>query len=339
MNVLLTGGAGYIGSHTAVELLEAGHDVVVVDTLVNSNAESLRRVERITGRTAAFHPADCTDADALRRVFAEHDVDAVIHMAGLKAVGESARQPLRYYRNNLDAVLSLAEVMDEFGVRDLVLSSSATVYGDPERVPITEDAPLSSTNPYGYTKLYSEQILRDLAAADERWRITALRYFNPIGAHASGLIGEDPQGVPNNLFPYIAQVASGRRERLLVFGDDYDTSDGTGVRDYLHVVDLARGHLAAVTHLADATGFRAYNLGTGKGVSVLEGVRAFERASGRPIPYEVVERRPGDIAVCYADPAAAARDLDWKAVRGVDEACADAWRWQSANPDGFARGA
>ncbi|WP_304451890.1 UDP-glucose 4-epimerase GalE [Nocardiopsis sp. YSL2] len=336
MNVLLTGGAGYIGSHTAVELLDAGHDVVAVDTLVNSNEESLRRVERITGRTAAFHRADCTDPAALRRVFAEHDIDAVVHMAGLKAVGESAQLPLRYYRNNLDALLSLVEVMDEYDVRDLVLSSSATVYGDPERVPITEDAPLSSANPYGATKLFSEQILRDLAAADERWRITALRYFNPIGAHPSGLIGEDPQGVPNNLFPYIAQVASGRRERLLVFGDDYDTADGTGVRDYLHVVDLARGHLAAVTHLADAPGFRAYNLGTGKGVSVLEGVRAFERASGRPVPYDVVARRPGDIAVCYADPSAAARDLDWKAVRDVDEACADAWRWQSSNPRGFA---
>jgi UDP-glucose 4-epimerase len=337
MNVLLTGGAGYIGSHTAVELLDAGHDVVVADTLVNSHEESLRRVERITGRSVSFHPVDCTDPAALRRVFAEHDIDAVVHMASLKAVGESARQPLRYYRNNLDAVLSLAEVMDEYGVRDLVLSSSATVYGDPERVPVTEDAPLSATNPYGATKLFAEQILRDLAAADPRWRITALRYFNPIGAHTSGLIGEDPQGVPNNLFPYIAQVAAGRRERLLVFGDDYDTPDGTGVRDYLHVVDLARGHLAAVTRLADAAGFRAYNLGTGRGVSVLEGVRAFEAASGRPIPYEVVGRRPGDIAVCYADPSAAARDLDWKAVRGIDEACADAWRWQSANPDGFAR--
>lgn len=335
MNVLLTGGAGYIGSHTAVELLEAGHEVVVVDSLTNSHEESLRRVERITGKSVTFHAEDCTDPDALRRVFGAHRVDAVIHMASLKAVGESVEQPLRYYRNNLDALFSLVEVMDEHGVRDLVFSSSATVYGDPEQMPIPEESGLSATNPYGATKLFAERILQDVAAADPRWRIVSLRYFNPIGAHPSGLIGEDPQGVPNNLFPYIAQVAAGRRERLNVFGDDYDTPDGTGVRDYLHVVDLAQGHLAAADHLADASGFRVYNLGTGQGTSVLECLRAFERATGSPVPYAVVDRRPGDIAVCYADPSAAARDLGWKAVRTVDDACRDAWRWQSVNPAGF----
>ncbi|MBR8745045.1 UDP-glucose 4-epimerase GalE [Nocardiopsis sp. MG754419] len=336
MNVLLTGGAGYIGSHTAVALLDAGHEVVVVDSLVNSHEEALRRVERITGRTLTFHRADCTDPVAMREILDRHDIDAVIHLAGLKAVGESTQQPLRYYRNNLDALLTLCEAMDAAGVRDLVLSSSATVYGDPERVPITEEAPLSTTNPYGSTKLFAERILDDLAAADPDWRIVSLRYFNPIGAHAGGLIGEDPQGVPNNLFPYLAQVAAGRRERLSVYGDDYDTIDGTGVRDYLHVVDLAAGHLAAVDHLADAPGHRRYNLGTGRGTSVLESLHAFERACGATLPYEVVGRRPGDIAVCYADPSAAARDLGWKAELTVDDACRDAWRWQSTNPRGFA---
>ncbi|MFW6639725.1 UDP-glucose 4-epimerase GalE [Nocardiopsis algeriensis] len=336
MNILLTGGAGYIGSHVAVELLEAGHGVVALDSLVNSHEEALRRVERITGAALSFHRADCTDPAALRRVFEAHDIDAVIHLAGLKAVGESVEQPLRYYRNNLDALLTLLETMGEHGVHRLVFSSSATVYGDPERVPITEDCALDATNPYGATKLFAERILADAAAADPRLRVISLRYFNPIGAHPSGLIGEDPQGVPNNLFPYIAQVAAGRREQLRVYGDDYDTPDGTGVRDYLHVVDLARGHLAAVDHLADAPGHRVYNLGTGRGTSVMEALRAFERAVGAPIPHTVADRRPGDIAVCYADPGAAARDLEWKAVRGVEEACADAWRWQTANPYGFA---
>lgn len=336
MNVLLTGGAGYIGSHTAVALLEAGHEVVVVDSLVNSHEESLRRVERITGRTLTFHRADCTDPEAMRAIFDRHDVDAVIHLAGLKAVGESVQQPLRYYRNNLDALLTLCETMHAAGVRDLVLSSSATVYGDPDRVPITEDAGLSTTNPYGSTKLFAERILDDLATAESDWRIISLRYFNPIGAHPSGLIGEDPQGIPNNLFPYIAQVAAGRREKLSVYGDDYDTPDGTGVRDYLHVVDLAAGHRAAVDRLADAPGHRVYNLGTGHGTSVLESLRAFERATGDTIPYEVIGRRPGDIAVCYADPSAAAGELGWKAELTVDDACRDAWRWQSTNPKGFA---
>jgi len=336
MHVLLTGGAGYIGTHTAVELLEAGHDVVVADSLVNSHEEALRRVERITGRAVSFHHADCTDPDTLRRVLSAHEVDAVVHLAGLKAVGESVAQPLRYYRNNLDALLTLAEVMGEFGLRDLVFSSSATVYGDPDTVPIPESAGLESTNPYGATKLFIEQMLHDLAVADPSLRITSLRYFNPIGAHPSGLIGEDPQGVPNNLFPYIAQVAAGRREYLSVFGDDYDTPDGTGVRDYLHVVDLARGHVAALNHLNDRTGHRVYNLGTGLGTSVLECVRLFEAATGVHVPYRVTERRPGDIAVCYADPAAAGHDLGWKARFTVADACADAWRWQSANPRGFA---
>lgn len=265
-----------------------------------------------------------------------HEVDAVVHLAGLKAVGESVAQPLRYYRNNLDALLTLAETMGEFGLRDLVFSSSATVYGDPDTVPIPESAGLESTNPYGNTKLFIEQMLHDLAVADPSLRIISLRYFNPIGAHPSGLIGEDPQGVPNNLFPYIAQVAAGRREHLSVFGDDYDTPDGTGVRDYLHVVDLARGHVAALDHLADRTGHRVYNLGTGRGTSVLECVRLFEEATGVHVPYRVTERRPGDIAVCYADPTAAGRDLAWKARFTVADACADTWRWQRANPCGFA---
>ncbi|RCV49898.1 UDP-glucose 4-epimerase GalE [Marinitenerispora sediminis] len=336
MNVLLTGGAGYIGSHVAVELLQRGHDVIVLDALYNGAAEAVRRVERITGRGVPVHVGDCADPAVVAKVFAEHHIDAVVHCAGLKAVGESVREPLRYYRANLDALLTLCEVMDDHGVRRLVFSSSATVYGDPAAVPVPESAPLRVTNPYGATKLFAERILADLAAASPDWRVVMLRYFNPIGAHESGLIGEDPDGVPNNLFPYLAQVAAGRRDELLVFGDDYDTPDGTGVRDYLHVVDLARGHLAAIEHLDDAPGCRAYNLGSGSGTSVLEAVAAFERASGRPIPYRVVERRPGDVAVCYADPALANRELGWRAERTIDEACADAWRWQSANPRGFA---
>ncbi|GAA3738668.1 UDP-glucose 4-epimerase [Spinactinospora alkalitolerans] len=335
MRILLTGGAGYIGSHTAVELIGRGHEVVVVDNLVNSHPEAVRRVERITGRAIAFHKGDCADPAFLDGVFAEHRIDAVVHFAGLKAVGESTAQPLRYYRNNLDALLTLCEVMDARGVRRLVFSSSATVYGDPAAVPITEEMPLSVTNPYGATKLFGERVLTDLAEADPEWRITLLRYFNPIGAHASGLIGEDPDDVPNNLFPYISKVAAGRLPKLRVFGDDYDTPDGTGVRDYLHVVDLALGHSAAIDRIDDRSGLRVYNLGTGQGTSVLEAVRAFERASGREVPHEVAARRPGDIATCYADPAAANRDLDWKAARTVADACADAWRWQSANPGGY----
>ncbi|GAB3211683.1 UDP-glucose 4-epimerase GalE [Marinactinospora thermotolerans] len=336
MNVLLTGGAGYIGTHIAVELVARGHDVVLLDGLYSASAEAVRRIERITGRPIPFHAGDCADPAVVARVFAEHRIDAVVHCAAFKAVGESTQRPLRYYRNNLDALLTLCEAMEEHGVRRMVFSSSATVYGDPDTVPVPEDAPLRAVNPYGATKVFAEQILADLAAADPRWRVVSLRYFNPVGAHESGLIGEDPTGVPNNLFPYIAQVAAGRRDRLLVFGDDYDTPDGTGVRDYLHVVDLAQGHVAALEHVDDRPGARAYNLGSGEGVSVLEAIAAFERASGRDIPYEVVDRRPGDIAACYADPAAAARDLGWKSTRTIEQACADAWRWQSANPRGYA---
>ncbi|MDA8370991.1 MAG: UDP-glucose 4-epimerase GalE [Nocardiopsaceae bacterium] len=335
MKVLLSGGAGYIGTHTAVELVNAGHEAVLLDSLANSHREAVHRVERITGCAIPFYEDDCTDPAAVEKIFAKHAIDAVIHCAGLKAVGESTREPLRYYRNNIDTLLTVCEVMAARDVRRMVFSSSATVYGDPATVPITEDMPLSAANPYGATKLFAEQILRDTAAADGEWHIISLRYFNPIGAHPSGLIGEDPQGTPNNLFPYIAQVASGRRGRLRVFGDDYGTADGTGVRDYLHVVDLARGHVAAVEHLADTAGYRAYNLGTGRGTSVLEAIRAFERAIGGTIPYEVVGRRPGDIATCYADPSAALRDLGWQAAKSLDDACADAWRWQSANPNGF----
>lgn len=336
MNVLVTGGAGYIGTHVAVELSNAGHGVVLLDSLGNSHAEAVRRVERVTGHAVPFYIADCTDPAALDRVFTEHTVDAVVHCAGLKAVGESTEQPVRYYRTNLNAVLTLCEVMHAHGVGAMVFSSSATVYGDPETVPITEDMPLAVANPYGATKLFAEQVLADTAAATSGWSVIALRYFNPIGAHPSGLLGEDPHGVPNNLFPYISQVAAGKREKLAVFGDDYDTPDGTGVRDYLHVVDLARAHVAAVERLVDASGYRAYNIGTGSGVSVLESVRAFERASGRSVPYEVTGRRPGDIATCYADPSAAQRDLGWRAEYTVERACADAWRWQSTNPNGFA---
>ncbi|AAZ56624.1 UDP-glucose 4-epimerase GalE [Thermobifida fusca] len=336
MNVLLTGGAGYIGTHVAVELLENGHDVVVVDNLRNSHAEAVRRVERITGRSVHFYVGDCADRELMDRVFTEHRIDAAVHCAGLKAVGESVELPLLYYRNNLDALLTVCEAMDAHGVRSLVFSSSATVYGDPDRVPIPEDAPLRATNPYGATKLFAERILSDLVASAPDWRIITLRYFNPVGAHPSGLIGEDPEGVPNNLFPYIAQVAAGRRERVLVYGDDYATPDGTGVRDYLHVMDLARGHVAALERLGDAYGMRTYNLGSGHGVSVLEAIAAFERACGKTIPYEVVARRPGDIAVCYADPSAANRDLGWKTAYTLDEACAHLWRWQTMNPNGFA---
>ncbi|MFC4563119.1 UDP-glucose 4-epimerase GalE [Nocardiopsis mangrovi] len=336
MKVLLTGGAGYIGTHTAVELIAEGHEVVVLDSLANGFAEAVRRVERITGAAVPLLVGDCADPAVVDKAFADHAPDAVVHCAGLKAVGESVGQPLRYYRNNLDALLALCEVAHDHGVHRMVFSSSATVYGDPATVPITEDMPLSVTNPYGATKLFAERILRDLAVADTAWSITALRYFNPIGAHPSGLIGEAPQGVPNNLFPYIAQVASGHRAKLSVFGDDYDTVDGTGVRDYLHVTDLARGHVAALDHLADSTGFRAYNLGTGRGTSVFEAVRAFEHAAGTAVPCEITGRRPGDIATCYADPSAALRGLGWRAEKTVADACADAWRWQAANPHGFA---
>jgi UDP-glucose 4-epimerase len=335
MRVLVTGGAGYIGSHTCVEMLAAGMDVVVVDNLSNSKEESLNRVRRITGRPLTFVKADLRDRAALDAIFRDGAFDAVVHFAGLKAVGESVDIPLAYYENNVGGTIVLCEAMAAAGVKNLVFSSSATVYGDPATVPIREDFPLSATNPYGRSKLFIEEILRDLYVSDKAWNVALLRYFNPVGAHASGWIGEDPSGIPNNLMPYVAQVAVGKLPRLRVFGNDYPTPDGTGVRDYIHVVDLARGHLAALNRLAQAPGVVTYNLGTGQGYSVLDMVAAFERASGRPVPYEIVERRAGDIAVCYADPALAKAELGWEAEFGIDEMVIDTWRWQSENPEGF----
>jgi UDP-glucose 4-epimerase len=321
-----------------VELLQAGHEVAVVDNLSNSKEESLRRVERIAGRPLAFYRVDLLDKPALREVFQNRGFEAVIHFAGLKAVGESTRIPLRYYHNNITGTLILCEVMKEFGVRRMVFSSSATVYGDPPKVPITEDFPVSPTNPYGRTKLMIEEILRDLSAADPAWQIALLRYFNPVGAHESGRIGEDPNGIPNNLFPYLAQVAAGRLKELPIYGNDYPTPDGTGVRDYIHVVDLSRGHLKALEKLRTDPGVVTYNLGTGQGYSVLEAVAAFGQACGKPIPYRIVGRRPGDVASCYADPALARRELGWHAGKGLAEMCADAWRWQANNPSGYENG-
>jgi UDP-glucose 4-epimerase len=335
MKVLVTGGAGYIGSHTCLELLQAGHEVVVVDNLSNSKEESLRRVQELAGASLAFHRVDLLDAEALDAVFAGARIDAVIHFAGLKAVGESVRIPLRYYHNNITGTLNLCEVMAAHGVKNLVFSSSATVYGDPHSVPITEDFPLSATNPYGRSKLMIEEILRDLHASDPAWNIALLRYFNPVGAHPSGRIGEDPNGIPNNLLPYIAQVSVGKLPVLRVFGSDYPTPDGTGVRDYIHVVDLALGHLKALDRLTANPGVVTYNLGTGCGYSVLEMIAAFENASGRQIPYEIAARRPGDVAESYADPTKAQAELGWRASRGIEEMCADTWRWQSANPLGY----
>jgi UDP-glucose 4-epimerase len=335
MKVLVTGGAGYIGSHTCVELLVAGHDVVVVDNLKNSKRAALERVRDITGREPGFVQADLRDAAALRALFRDHAFDAVIHFAGLKAVGESTQLPLEYYDNNVGGTLTLCLAMAEAGVKRLVFSSSATVYGDPASVPIREDFPLSATNPYGRSKLMVEDVLRDLHASDPTWDIALLRYFNPVGAHPSGRIGEDPNGIPNNLMPFIAQVAVGKLPQLQVFGDDYDTPDGTGVRDYIHVVDLAQGHLAALKRLAEAPGLVTYNLGTGQGYSVLDMVRAFAEAAGRDIPYQIVARRAGDIAACYADPSLAAAELGWRARFGVAEMVADHWRWQKDNPNGY----
>ncbi|MFT4173364.1 MAG: UDP-glucose 4-epimerase GalE [Rhodocyclaceae bacterium] len=334
--ILVTGGAGYIGSHTVVELLKSGHQVVVVDNLVNSKAEALRRAEEIAGRkVAGFHTLDVRDRAALAEVFAAHRIDAVIHFAALKAVGESVAKPLAYYDNNIAGTVALAETMAAAGVKTLVFSSSATVYGDPASVPIREDFPTGPTNPYGRTKWMMEYVLRDVAAADPAWRIALLRYFNPVGAHESGRIGEDPNGLPNNLMPFVTQVAVGKLPRLRVFGNDYPTPDGTGVRDYIHVCDLAVGHVKALDRLAQAPGVLTLNLGTGQGYSVLDVVHAFERAAGREIPYEIVARRPGDIAQCYADPATAERELGWRAERDLDAMCADSWRWQSSNPNGY----
>ena len=336
MNILVTGGAGFIGSHTVIELLDRGYDVTVVDNFVNSKPESLKRVAELAGRAPGFFEVDLCDAAKVDAVFASAKFDAVIHFAGLKAVGESVSIPLRYYENNLVSTLVLLKAMKKHGVKNIVFSSSATVYGVPKSVPITEDFPLSVTNPYGQTKLMIENILRDLHVAEPDMGIALLRYFNPIGAHKSGRIGEDPNGIPNNLLPYISQVAIGKLPKLRVFGNDYPTKDGTGVRDYIHVVDLALGHVAAIRRLAAHPGeLLTVNLGTGNGYSVLEMVKAFEEASGRPVPYEIVARRPGDVASCYADPTHAYETLGWKAERGLREMCEDAWRWQSQNPNGY----
>ena len=333
--ILLTGGAGYIGSHTGVSLLDAGHEVVILDNLSNSSRLAVERIARICGKTPTFIEGDVRDAALLDRLFAELPIRAVMHFAGLKAVGESVEKPLEYYDNNVRGTLELLAAMRRAGVRTIVFSSSATVYGDPARVPIGEDFPRSATNPYGRSKLMIEDILADLHRAEPGWHVARLRYFNPVGAHASGLIGEDPRGIPNNLMPFVAQVAIGRRERLSVFGGDYATADGTGVRDYIHVVDLAEGHVAALGWLEREGGMLTVNLGTGQGYSVLDMVRAFERASGRAVPYQIVERRAGDIAACWADPSLARRLLGWEARRGIDAMCADTWRWQTMNPDGY----
>ncbi len=333
-SILVTGGAGYIGSHTVVALLGAGHEVTVVDNFCNSAPAVPERIARIAGRMPVFVKADVRDRAALQSLFQARHYDAVIHFAGLKAVGESVAEPLRYYDNNVGGSLTLFETMAQYGLRTVVFSSSATVYGDPASVPIREDFPVAPTNPYGRSKLMVEEILREAAAADPRWRVALLRYFNPVGAHASGLIGEDPNGVPNNLMPFISQVAVGRREALSVWGDDYPTPDGTGVRDYIHVVDLARGHLAALGHMPDS-GVLTANLGTGRGYSVLEMVRAFEQASGRKVAYRIAARRPGDVAACYADPSLAAERLGWRAQLDLSRMCADTWRWQSQNPQGY----
>ncbi len=336
MAILVAGGAGYIGSHTCAELLEAGHEVVIADNLVNSSPRVLERIGRITGKTVPFYQADVRDEGALEDIFRRHDIRAVINFAGLKAVGESVRRPLEYYHNNVVGTLALCRVMEKFGVKNMIFSSSATVYGDPAEVPITESCPLgAATNPYGRTKQIIEQILTDLHTADPEWNTVLLRYFNPIGAHESGLLGEDPRGIPNNLVPYIGQVAVGKRTALNVFGGDYPTRDGTGVRDYIHVTDLAKGHLAALARLTPGSGVSVYNLGTGVGYSVLDVLHAYERACGKHLPYVMCPRRPGDVAECWCDASKAARELGWRAEKGLDEMCADAWRWQSMNPEGY----
>jgi len=335
MNILVTGGAGYIGSHTCVEILKAGHAVTIVDNLSNSKLEAVRRVEEIAGKPVDFHRVDIRDAESLAAVFNLAPVDAVIHFAGLKAVAESVSIPLEYYHNNLMGTLVLLKTMSRFGCRNLVFSSSATVYGDPHTVPIQEHFPLSVTNPYGRTKLMIEDMLRDVHASDHSWNIALLRYFNPVGAHESGRIGEDPNGIPNNLMPYVSLVAVGKLKELPVFGNDYDTPDGTGVRDYIHVVDLANGHMKALEKLAQSPGLVTYNLGTGRGYSVLEMIRAFEKACGREVPFVIKARRPGDVATSFADPGLAERELRWRALRDLDDICRDAWRWQSMNPNGY----
>lgn len=336
MSILVAGGAGYIGSHTCVELLAAGYDVVVVDNLYNSSEEAVKRVEKISGKKVTFYQVDLLDKEKLNQVFDKESIDSVINFAGLKAVGESVQKPLEYYHNNITGTLNLCDVMRSHGIKNIIFSSSATVYGDPAFVPITEECPKGKiTNPYGQTKGMLEQILTDLHVADPEWNVVLLRYFNPIGAHKSGLIGEDPKGIPNNLVPYIAQVAVGKLERLGVFGDDYNTPDGTGVRDYIHVVDLAVGHVKALKKLAPGSGVSIYNLGTGNGYSVLDVLHAYEKACGKTLPYEIKPRRAGDIATCYCDATKAKEELGWVAERGIEEMCADSWRWQSMNPDGY----
>ena len=336
MNILVTGGAGYIGSHTCLELLSSGYGVVVVDNLCNSNPKSLDRVEALTGKKLKFYEGDVRDEELLRKIFAENEISAVIHFAGLKAVGESVAQPWRYYDNNLNSTLVLTKVMGEAGVKRIIFSSSATVYSGENEMPLRENSRTGNcTNPYGWTKYMTEQILSGMAHADPEWSIVLLRYFNPIGAHESGRIGEDPRGIPNNLMPYITQVAIGRRDHLSVFGNDYDTPDGTGVRDYIHVVDLAKGHVAAVKYVVGTQGCEVFNLGTGTGYSVLDMVKAFEKANGVKVPYQIVDRRPGDLPTCYADPAKSAGVLGWKAEKNLEDMCRDSWRWQSQNPMGY----
>nr|WP_302628107.1 UDP-glucose 4-epimerase GalE [uncultured Eubacterium sp.] len=334
--ILVTGGAGFIGSHTCVELLDSGYEVVVVDNLCNSSKESLKRVEKITGKSVKFYEADIADKDAMNKVFEENDISCVIHFAGLKAVGESVQKPLEYYQNNISGTLNMCEVMRNHGVKNIIFSSSATVYGDPASVPITEKFPKGQcTNPYGWTKSMLEQILTDIQFADKEWNVILLRYFNPIGAHKSGLIGEDPNGIPNNLMPYVMKVAIGQLPQVNVFGNDYPTPDGTGVRDYIHVVDLAKGHVKAIEKIEENPGVKIYNLGTGKGYSVLDVINNSSKAVGKEIPYVIAERRAGDIAECYADPALAKEELGWEAQYGMKEMCEDSWNWQQKNPNGY----
>ena len=332
--ILVTGGSGYIGSHTVLELLNKNYEVVVVDNFSNSSFESIRRVQKITGKTVTFYEADIRDEEKMDEILSAHTIDAVIHFAAFKAVGESCRLPLKYYENNISGTVSLLKVLDKHNVKKIIFSSSATVYGDPERLPLDENCRLSTTNPYGSTKLMMENIMQDLWKADNAWNIILLRYFNPVGAHESGLIGEDPKGIPNNLMPFVAQVASGKLSCINVFGNDYDTPDGTGVRDYIHVVDLALGHIAAIENCNDS-GVHIYNLGTGRGYSVLEMIHAFEKACGKTLPYKICERRPGDIASCYAAPDKAKAELKWEATHGIEEMCASQWKWQSGNPRGY----
>ena len=335
MSILVTGGAGYIGSHTVVELIKLGKEVVIVDNLSNSSILVLDRIEEITGKRPTFYELDVADKAALRSVFEKESIEAAIHFAGYKAVGESVEKPVMYYENNIMSTLALVEVMAEFGVKKIVFSSSATVYGLNNPSPLVENMPTSATNPYGYTKVMLEQILRDLEVSDKEWSVALLRYFNPIGAHESGLIGEDPAGIPNNLMPFIAQVAVGKRAELSVFGNDYDTVDGTGVRDYIHVVDLALGHIKALEKISDTTGVYTYNLGSGQGTSVLELVQAFEKVNGVPVPYKIVDRRPGDVATCYANADKALAELNWKTEKTIEDMCRDTWNWQSKNPNGY----